>query len=115
MLERWPASALTLTRGPLDRGVLVKLDNLEHVDELVELLRHLLQGQALDAHDDRHPRDLGDLGRADSEGLDVEPTAREQARHAGENAGLVLHKDRQRMAAHLIPPCPRRAPSRAPP
>src|SRR6478735_7934045 len=84
----------------LDRRVRLELDDLEHLDELVELLGYLFQGGALDLDDDRDARDLGQLGRADGEGVDVEAPAREERRHAGQDAGLVLDEDRQGVLAH---------------
>jgi hypothetical protein len=49
----------------LHRLVFLELDDLQHIDELVQLLRHLLENAALDADDDRHARELRMLGRAD--------------------------------------------------
>src|SRR6478609_3220112 len=84
----------------LHRGVRVELDDLEHLDELVELLRHLLERRALDLDDDRDAGDVGQLGRADGEGVDVEAASGEERCHAGQDAGLVLDEDRQGVLAH---------------
>ena len=51
----------------VDRGRAVELDDLDHLDQLVELLGDLLERGVLDVDDDRHPGDLGVLGRADRE------------------------------------------------
>ena len=45
------------------RGVL-ELDDLDHVDQLVQLLGHLLERQRVDVDDDGDARDLVVLGRA---------------------------------------------------
>jgi hypothetical protein len=66
----------------------VELDDLEHLDELVELLGHLLQRQLLDVDDDGHAGDLGVLGRADGEGVDVEAAPGEQAAIRARTPGL---------------------------
>src|SRR5690349_13764234 len=78
----------------------LQLHDLEDVNELVELLRDLLEGEVLDGDDDRHAGDVGVLGGPDGQRLDVEAAPREQARHAGEHTGLVLDEHRQRVALH---------------
>ena len=50
----------------LHRTLFFEFDDLEHVDQLVQLLGDLLKGQAVDVDDDRHTRDLRHLGWADS-------------------------------------------------
>ena len=74
----------------VDRGGAVELDDLDHLDQLVQLLGDLLERRVLDVDHDRHPGDLGVLGRADRQGVDVEAAAAEQAGDAGQDAGLVL-------------------------
>src|SRR5262249_21395848 len=88
----------------LDRGAGIVLEDLDHVHELVQLLRDLLERLLLDVDDDRHPRNAGALGRADRERVDVEPARGEQPRDAGEHAGTVLdeHRDRVQVAVHTI-------------
>src|SRR5680860_1485657 len=71
----------------------LKVVELEHLDQLVELLGDLLERQFLDVDDDRHARHLGVLGRSDRQGVDVEPPPREQARDTGQDAWFVLHQD----------------------
>src|SRR5665213_2550665 len=78
---------------PLNGRSACKLDDLEHLDQLVELLGDLLERQFVHVDDDRHAGHVGVLGRADREGVDVEPASREQPRDTGQYAGLVLHED----------------------
>src|SRR5690606_23504573 len=68
--------------------------------ELVQLLGHLLEREAIDADHDGHAADLGVLRRTHRERVDVEPTPAEQARDPGENARLVLDKNGQCVAGH---------------
>src|ERR1700712_645233 len=86
----------------LDRRRRLQLDDLDDVHQLVELLGDLLEGELVDAHADGHPRDAGLLGRPDGERLDVVAAPREQARDAGQHAGLVLDEDREDVGAHRL-------------
>ena len=99
---RVPASARTLMsmQLALHRGLRLELDDLEHLDELVELLGHLLQRQVLDVDDDGHPGDVRVLGLAHRERVDVEPAAGEQRGDPGQDAGLVLDEDGQGVLGH---------------
>jgi len=45
----------------------------------------------LHVHDDGHAAYLRLVGDADSQAVDVETPAREEAGHASQHAGLVLH------------------------
>ena len=56
----------------LNRTIVFEFDDLEHVDQLVQLLGDLLQRQAVDVDNDRHTRDLRHLSRADGQRFDVE-------------------------------------------
>src|SRR6202012_4305678 len=89
----------------LDRGARFELHDLEHVDQLVQLLGDLLQ-RALVAVD--HDRDAGDLvvlGGPDREGVDVEVAAGEQPGDPDQDPRLVLDQHRERMACHSeLPP-----------
>ena len=91
------ASAWHLHQGelPRDHVLGVEVADLDDVDELVELLGHLLDREAARVDRDRHARAVRVLGRADGEGVDVEAAPGEQAGHAGQDAGLVLHQDRE--------------------
>src|SRR5262249_17830897 len=68
------------------------------------LLGDLLQGGVLGVDHDRDPGDLGVLGLADRERVDVEAATGEHAGHPGQDAGLVLHQHRQRVLAHVFTP-----------
>ena len=82
-----------------DRLARLHVPDLDHVDQLVELLGHLVDrvDRAVDGQGD--PRDLGVLGRADGEGVDVEAAAAEQPGDPGEDAGPVLDQDREHVLA----------------
>src|SRR3954471_21406682 len=88
----------------LDGRSLIVLEDLDHVDQLVQLLRDLLERLLLDVDDDRHPGDAGALGGADRERVDVEAARSEQARDPGENSRPVFdqHGDRVQVAVHTI-------------
>src|SRR3984957_21217478 len=73
----------------------LKLDDLDDVDQLVELLGHLLQRMFLAVHHDSHPGDLLVLGGPDREGLDVETAPGEQAGDADQDSRFVLDQDRE--------------------
>jgi hypothetical protein len=81
----------------LDGVVALQLHHLDDVDQLVELLRHLLEGSHLSVDDDRHPRDGRTLGLPHRQGRDIEAAAGKQPRDPGQDARLVLHQDRQRV------------------
>src|SRR5690625_397606 len=96
----------------LDGDVRLQLDDLDDVDQLVQLLGHLLQRQLRGVDDHRDPGDLRVLGGADGEGVDVEGTAGEEGGDAREHAGLVLHQHGQGVTAtHRVPRFTRRGPT----
>ena len=99
----------------LDRRRRLELDHLEHLDQLVQLLGHLLEGSQLDVDDEGHPRDVGVLGRADGKAVDVEAAAGEQRGNAGQDAGLVLDEHGQGVLGHDGFPQSSRSHSGAPP
>ena len=67
--------------------------HLDHVDELVELARDLVQ-DAVVAHDhEGHARGVGTMGGADVERLDVESAPAEQTGDARQNAETVFDQD----------------------
>ena len=84
---------------PRDRVVGLHVPDLDHVDELVKLLGHLVDRMDGAVHRERDARDLRVLGRADGERVDVEPAPAEEARDSGENAGLVLDEEREDVLA----------------
>src|SRR5207248_2245294 len=69
--------------------------DLEHVDELVKLLRHLVDRVDGAVDGERDPRDVRVVGGAHGEGVDVEAAAAEQAGDARQHAGLVLDQERE--------------------
>ena len=73
----------------------IELADLHHFDELEQLLGHLLQRRGLHIDHDGDATETLFLGRGDSEAVDVEATAGEQARHPGQHAGPVLHQHGQ--------------------
>src|SRR5206468_2736784 len=64
----------------------------------LDLLERVLA--AVDA--ERQPRDVGMLGRADGEAVDVVATAREELGDARQRARLVLEADADRVGAHAL-------------
>ena len=76
-----------------DRRVGLHVADLDHVDELVELLRHLVDRVDRAVERERDAGDVRVLGRADRERVDVEPAAAEEARDAGEDARAVLDRE----------------------
>ncbi len=81
----------------LDRVVAAELVDLEHVDQLVQLLDDLIDRglRAVDA--DRDARAILALGGPDRQALDVEAAPREEPRDARQHAGLVLDEHGQRV------------------
>jgi hypothetical protein len=59
----------------LNSLVSLELNNLDHVDQLVQLLGYLLERSALYTHHNGDARKAFDLGGSHGERLDVEPTA----------------------------------------
>src|SRR5690606_34873762 len=87
----------------LHRRLGLELDDLDDVDELVELLGHLLERERVDVDDDGDARDLLVLRRAHGQGVDVERTPGEEAGDARQHARLVLDEHRQGVASHAAP------------
>src|SRR5439155_25789120 len=82
-----------------DGVVGLEIADLEHVDELVELLGHLVDRVQRAVEGQRDARDAVVVGRADGQRVDVEAAAREEPGDPREDAGLVLDEDRQRVLA----------------
>src|SRR5258706_8937125 len=90
---------------PLDVLALGKVDDLDHVDELIQLLGDLLDHVVGAGGDDRHARKRLVLGRSDREGLDVVAARGEKARDSRKRTCFVLHAraaDRSRYAPALL-------------
>ena len=81
-------------------GVGGKLDDLQHVNELVQLLGNLLDGVGVAFGHDGDAGDTGVFGGAHSQGEDVEQSAGEQTGDAGENARLIFYQNGQSVLRH---------------
>src|SRR5579863_8466792 len=88
----------------LHGGARLELDDLEHVDELVQLLGHLLERVLLAVDHDSDAGELLVLGRPDRQRLDVEAAAGEQAGDPDQDARLVLDEHGQRVGHSSRPP-----------
>src|SRR5215207_4897353 len=85
---------------PLHRPVRLQLDDLEHVDQLIELLGDLLEGTLGAVDHDRHAAAARVLGRSHGQAVDVEAAPAEHPRDAGQDPRLVLDQHRDRVGAH---------------
>src|SRR6185436_12473764 len=86
---------------PLDVAVVGQVVDLDHVDQLVELLHHLLDHELVAADHDGHAGDAGVQRLAHRQALDVVAARREEPGHPREHAELVLHEHRDRVLARL--------------
>ena len=104
---RRSAGGVDLVQGQLalDGAFVGEVGDLVHADELVQLLRDLLVGHVVGLHDGRDARHGGVFRGAHGQRLDVEAAPRDEARHARQHAGLVLHQDGQDVF-HSAPPLP---------
>ncbi len=76
---------------------------LDDGDDLVELLADLLQREIVAVDDEGHARQVGVLGLADREAVDVEAARGEHSRDMGQDAGLILHQRGQNVShAHRL-------------
>jgi len=99
---------------PLHGVPRVEFGDLDHVDELVELLDHLLKRRRLHVDHDGQTGEALVLGGCHGEGEDVVATSSEQAGHTGEHPGAVLDQHREnvvlrgrsgwRRQVHCAPP-----------
>ena len=85
----------------LDRGLGGQVLDLEHVDEPVELLGGLLDRDVVTAERDRHPADVGVVGVAHRQRLDVEVAGPHEAGDPVEDAGPVVHDGHEDVATQL--------------
>ena len=67
-------------------------------DQVLQLTAGLLDDAVLAREHDGHAGEVLDLGVADDEGVDIEAASSEDAGHAGQHAGLVLHEAVEHMA-----------------
>src|SRR3954468_24379543 len=93
-------------RGDLEQGHLpgdrlfrLHVADLQHVDELVQLLGHLIDRVDGAVEGEGDPRDRRVIGRADGERVDVEAAAGEEPGDARQHARLVLDLDREYVLA----------------
>ena len=99
----------------LDVVALGQVDDLHDLDELVQLLRDLLDHVVRAGGDDRHPRHRRVLGRRHRQRLDVVAARGEQAGDARQRARLVLDEDREDVALMHRLTAPPRGSSRSVP
>ena len=78
-----------------DRVVRIQLDDLQHMQQLVELLDNLLQRYRLDIGRHRDAGDIRAFRRRNGQRVDVERTTGEQAGHAREHARTVFDQHGQ--------------------
>ena len=90
-----------LEQRELARDGLLGLEvaDLDHVDQLVQLLGDLVDRVERAVDRERDARDRRVVGRPDRQRVDVEPAPGEQAGDPGEHARLVLHQDREDVLA----------------
>ncbi len=79
----------------LDGGHAFKIHNLDHRDQLAQLLDDLLNDLLVPTRGDRHVRNAFLKRRRDIERFDVEAAPAEQPGHAGKNPGFIFHQNRQ--------------------
>ena len=77
----------------IDVFAFAKVLDLEHVDQLVELLDDLLEGRVVAARDDGHAGGVRVVSGADVESIDIVAATAEQSGDAREHAEFVLHQD----------------------
>ena len=84
-------SARSRSHGRLVGHVL----HVDHVDQLEQVVGNHRRVGFARVDDDGHARDVRVLGVADGQTFDIEAAAAEQAGHAGQHAGFVLHQRHQ--------------------
>src|SRR5215207_3264107 len=99
---QWLVGDALAATGQGDPAGAGQLDDLEHVDQLVELLGDLLQGPLGAVDHDRHAAAARVLGGPDGQAVDVEAAPAEQPGDAGQDARLVLDQHRDRVGAHQV-------------
>src|SRR6202008_111591 len=75
-----------------------KVNHLDHLDELVQLLGDLFDHVVRAHRDDGHARHRLVLRRGDGERLDIVAARGEEARDARQRASFVLHQDGEDMS-----------------
>jgi hypothetical protein len=79
----------------LNRLVDVEFNNLDHIDQFVKLLGHLLEGKLIDVNHNGDARESLDFGVAHGKGFDVEAAARKKTGNARQQTRLVLYEKAQ--------------------
>src|SRR5207249_9115373 len=87
---------------PSHRVGRLEIADLQDVDQLVQLLRDLIDRVQRTVQRQRDPRQVLVVRRPDGERVDVEPAAGEQARDPGQDTRLVLHQNRQDVLAPRV-------------
>src|SRR3954468_2405185 len=82
-----------------DRALGLAVADLDHVDELVQLLGDLVDRVQRAVERQRDARDVVVVGRPDRQRVDVEAAPREEPGDPRQDARLVLDEDRQRVLA----------------
>src|SRR5215204_5193696 len=82
-----------------DRVGRLEVADLDHVDQLVQLLGDLVDRVHRPVEGERDARERLVVGRAHGERVDVEPPPREEPGDPGQDARLVLHEDGQDVLA----------------
>src|SRR3954469_462446 len=72
----------------------LEVADLDDIDELVQLLGHLVDRVQRTVERQGHPRQQRIVRGTHRERVDVEPAAREKPCNSGQNARLVLHQHR---------------------
>ena len=84
-------------------GLSGDIGHLGDVDQLVQLLDHLLDGGVIPLGDDGHAGDARCLRVSHCKRLDVEVAAAEKGCHPVEHSGLVLHEGYKCVSHQLAP------------
>ena len=79
----------------LDRRIRLDLEDVDHVNQLVQLLDDLLNGVPCAIDTNRDDRSIYALRRSDGKALNVEAAPREQTADARQYAWSVLDQDAQ--------------------
>jgi hypothetical protein len=83
----------------LDDRVEGDITDLQHLDQPVELLGHLLD--VFGFHDQSQPADAGSLTVADGQALDVVAAPANQSSHTRQDTGPILNERDDRMLVHI--------------
>ena len=82
----------------LDEILAGDVHHLDDGDDLIELLADLIEFGIVAVNDEGHAGQVGLLGFADREAVDVEAARGQHAGNVGENARLILHQSGQHVS-----------------